>query len=90
MEASKQIGPALFKNYLFNWGFPDGSVGKESICNAGDPGLILGWEDPLEKGKATFLAALNLCCCIQALSSCTEQGPLSSCGVRASPCVGFS
>ena len=74
-------------------GFPDSSVGKESACNAGDPGLIpglgrspgegigypfqyswaflvaqlvkdllamretwvqsLGWEDPLEKGKAT-------------------------------------
>ena len=23
-------------------GFPDGSVGKESTCNAGDPGPILG------------------------------------------------
>ena len=74
-------------------GFPDSSVGKESTCNAGDPGSIpgmersagegigyslqyswaslvaqlvknppsmqetwvqsLGWEDPLEKGKAT-------------------------------------
>ena len=74
------------------WGFPDSSVGKESTCNAGDPGSIpgsgrsagegidypfqyswaslwlswffnlpamqeiwvqsLGWEDPLEKGKA--------------------------------------
>ena len=74
-------------------GFPDSSVGKESACNAGDPGLIpgsgrssgegigyplqcswaslmaqliknlpvmwetwfrfLGWEYPLEKGKAT-------------------------------------
>ena len=70
-------------------GFPDSSVGKESACNAGDPGLgrpagevisypfqhswaslvtqlvktlpamwetwvwSLGWEDPLEKGKAT-------------------------------------
>ena len=73
--------------------FPDSSVGKESICNAGDPGSFpgsgrsagegigyplqyswaslvaqlvknppamwqtsvqsLGWEDPLEKGKAT-------------------------------------
>ena len=73
--------------------FPHSSVGKESACNAGDPGLIpgsgrsagegigyplqyswvslvaqlvknpptmqetlvgfLGWEDPLEKGKAT-------------------------------------
>ena len=36
--------------------------GKESTCNAGDLGLIpgfdpwvqsLGWEDPLDKGKAT-------------------------------------
>ena len=74
-------------------GFPGGSAGKESACNAGDPGSIsgpgsspgkgtgyplqyswaslvvqmvknppamqetwarsLGWEDPLEKGKAT-------------------------------------
>ena len=74
-------------------GFPDSSVGKESVCNAGDSALIpgsgrspgegigcplqyswaslvaqlvknlpamrgtwvrsLGWEDPLEKGKAT-------------------------------------
>ena len=75
------------------WGFPHSSVGKESACNAGDPGSIrgsgrsggegigyplqyswafivvqlvnnppamletwvrsLGWEDLLEKGKAT-------------------------------------
>ena len=75
------------------WGFPDSSVGKESACNAGDPGSIpglgrspregigyplqyswaspvaqvvknltamretwvqtLGWEDPLQKGKAS-------------------------------------
>ena len=74
-------------------GFPHSSVGKESACNAGDPGSVLqlgrspgegigyplqyswaflvaqlvknlpamwqtwvqslGWEDPLEKGKAT-------------------------------------
>ena len=78
--------------------FPDGSVGKESACNAGDPGLILGsgrstgegigyplqyswtllmaqlvknpsamqetwvrslgWEDPLENGKATHSSIL--------------------------------
>ena len=78
--------------------FPDSSVGKESTCNAGDPGSIpgsgrptgeaigyplqyswaslvaqvvknppamqetwlqsLGWEDPLEKGKATHSSAL--------------------------------
>ena len=79
-------------------GFPDSSVGKESACNEGDPGLIpglgrsagegigyplqyswvspvaqlvknlpamwetwvrsLGWEDPLEKGKATHSSIL--------------------------------
>ena len=81
--------------------FPDSSVGKESTCNAGEPGLIpglgisagegigyllqycwaslvaqlvknppamqetretwvrsLGWEDPLEKGKATHSSIL--------------------------------
>ena len=80
------------------WCFPDSSVGKESACNAGDPGSIpgserlagegigylrqyswpclvaqlvknppamqetwvwsLGWEDPLEKGKATHSSIL--------------------------------
>ena len=30
-------------------GFPCGSAGKESTCSVGD----LGWEDPLENGKAT-------------------------------------
>ena len=79
-------------------GFPDGSAGKESACNAEDPGFIpgsggspgeglgyplqycwaslvaqlvknlpaireawvrsLGWEDPLEKGKATHSSIL--------------------------------
>ena len=33
--------------------FPDSSVGKESTCNAGDPGSVPGWEDLLEKVKAT-------------------------------------
>ena len=29
-----------------------GSDSKESACNAGDEGSILGLEDPLEKGMA--------------------------------------
>ena len=28
--------------YTHIWGFPDGSVGKESACNAGNPSLIPG------------------------------------------------
>ena len=34
-------------------GFPDGSDGKESTCNAGDLSSILCLEDPLVKGKDT-------------------------------------
>ena len=34
--------------------FPGGLAGKESACNVGD----LGWEDPLEKGKATHTSIL--------------------------------
>ena len=30
------------KKLLLNLGFPHSSVGKESACNAGDPGLIPG------------------------------------------------
>ena len=83
---------------MLRWGFPDGSVGKESACNTGDPSLIpgsgrsvgegigyplqhswaslvaqlvknlpamqetwvqsLGWENPLEKGKAAHSSIL--------------------------------
>ena len=44
-----------------HWDFPNGSVGKESACNAGDrvdrigP---LGWGDPLEEEMATHCSIL--------------------------------
>ena len=40
---------------------PLGSDGKESACNAGDPGLIpvLGQEDTLEKGMTTHSSILT-------------------------------
>ena len=28
--------------YTKHWGFPGSSAGKESVCNAGDPGSIPG------------------------------------------------
>ena len=34
-------------------GLPGSSAGNESACNAGDPVLISGREDPLEKEMAT-------------------------------------
>ena len=39
-------------------GFCVGSAGKESTGNVGDLGLILGWEDPLEKGMVTHSSIL--------------------------------
>ena len=39
-------------------GFLSGSDYKESACSAGNPGSILGWEDPQEKGMAPHCSIL--------------------------------
>ena len=39
-------------------GFPDGSVVKNLLANAGDARLILGQEDPLDKEMATHSSIL--------------------------------
>ena len=43
---------------LIIWSFPGGSDGKASAYNAGDPGSIPAWEDPLEKEMATHSSTL--------------------------------
>ena len=98
----------IFNIYYLIMGSLDSSVGKESACNAGDPGSIcrlgrsagegigypfqyswasllaqmvknppamwetwvqsLGWEDPLEKGKASHSSSLA-CYTIQSMGS---------------------
>ena len=45
----------MFNSHL---GFPGGSDGKESACNAGDRVPSLGQEDPLEKGMQPTLVFL--------------------------------
>ena len=45
----------MFNSHL---GFPGGSDGKESACNAGDQVPSLGQEDPLEKGMQPTLVFL--------------------------------
>ena len=40
------------------WGFPGGSVVKNSPANAEAVSLILGWDDPLEKEMATQFSIL--------------------------------
>ena len=57
-------------------GFPDSSVGKESACNAGDPGSIPGSEDPLKKGDATHSSVLGLFCGSAGKESACEAGDL--------------
>ena len=42
----------------YRWGFPSGSNGKESACNAGDAGQSLSGEDPLEKGMSIHSSIL--------------------------------
>ena len=39
-------------------GFPDGSEGKASACNAGDPGSIPGLGRSPEEGNATHSSTL--------------------------------
>ncbi|CAI9161789.1 unnamed protein product [Rangifer tarandus platyrhynchus] len=51
------------RSSFYSWlpifrGFPGGSDGKASAYNAGDLGLIPGWEDPLEKEMATHSSTL--------------------------------
>ena len=40
-------------NTYIQMGFPGGTNGREPTANAGDVVPPLGWEDPLEVGKAT-------------------------------------
>ena len=43
-EGSKTVFICKLQDYIENpVGFPAGSDGKESVCNAGDPGMIPGW-----------------------------------------------
>ena len=41
------------------WHFPGGSVIMNSPASAGDMGLSLGWEDPLEQEIATHSSILG-------------------------------
>ena len=49
-EASETVLISFHSFFFTLLGFPDSSVGKESACNARDPGSFLSQEDLLEKG----------------------------------------
>ena len=54
------------------WDFPGGSGGKESACNAGDPGSIPGSGRSLEKGNRYPLkySCLEFSCCYSVAKLC--------------------
>ena len=43
-------------------GFPDSSVGKESACNAGDPGSIPVWKSPWRRDRLPTPVFLGFSC----------------------------
>ena len=48
---------------------------KYSVCNAGDPGSIVGWKQPLEKGMATHSSVLAWRIpCTEELDRVTKSG----------------
>ena len=49
--ASKEVQPWLQRTGLTEQGFPGGSEGKETACNAGDPGSIPGSEKSPGEGN---------------------------------------
>ena len=60
-------------------GIPGGSDGRESACNAGDPGFNLwGGEDPLEEEMATHFNILGEFHGQRSLEGCIVHGVAKS------------
>ena len=55
-RSAKQVKQLIL--LLDSEGICSSSDGKNSVCSAGDPGSILGQEDPMEKGMAPSLVFL--------------------------------
>ena len=53
----------------FYAGFPSGSDGKASVCNAGDLGLIPGLGRSPGEGNGSPLQYSGLCCCCYVVSN---------------------
>ena len=50
----RSTGEGIGYPLQYSWASLVAQLVKESVCNEGD----LGWEDPLEKGKATHYSIL--------------------------------
>ena len=70
-ESAKLSHSAIYQLYSLRQGFPGGSVGKESACNAGDPGSIPGLGRSPGEGKGHTLQ-------YSGLENSTDQGVAKS------------
>ena len=59
-------------------GFPDSSVGKESVCNAGDPGSIPVWKSPWRRDRLPTPVFLGFSCVSAGKESACSVGDLDS------------
>ena len=64
----------IFKGYTPFMGFPGGSIGEESACNAGDPGWIPGWGTSPGEGNGSPLQ----CSCWEIQWEEESDGPQST------------
>ena len=62
----------------FEKGFPVSSVGKESICNSGDPGWFLGWEIHWRRDRLPTPVLLGFPCGAAGKESTCNVGNLGS------------
>ena len=71
---------------IYLQGFPDSSVGKESACNAGDPGSIPGWVRSTGEG-IDYPPQYSWVSCVSAgkKSTCTVGDQSSIPGLGRSP-----
>ena len=53
-----EVGSRSFEDKCVFKGFPSGSDGKESACNAEDPGRMPGWGRSPGEGNATHSSIL--------------------------------
>ena len=58
MPENREVREFKQNNYFKLFGFPGGSAGKASACNARPGVQSLGWVDPLEKGTTTHSSIL--------------------------------
>jgi len=68
--------------WVIDLGFPDGSVSKESACNAGDQGLIPGLGRSLGEGNGNPLQYSCLKFLLWEIPWMEEPGRLQSMGLQ--------